>query len=332
MLKSCSPSYTIKQDSLDAIREYWHPTEDRLDWNCLFVLPAWLQLWKKHFGNASRLFIVTIRHAGRPIGIAPLWAQDKTVRLIGESEVCDYLDFVVVAEKAPEFYRLLLDYLKREGIARLQVAPVRSDSSVFAALLPVAEEMGCKIVREPIGVSFALELPSSWDHYLELLSGKERHEIRRKFRRLYEAGDIRYRAVDEISAVRSATETFIALFRSNRRDKAAFMNQQMNLFFHDLALELARDGILRLFFLELGGKAIASVMCFDYRSTMYLYNNGYDLRYRALSPGLLCKVLSIKESIQSGKKTYDLLKGSEAYKHRLGGKPIPLYRCDIDLQ
>jgi len=43
-------------------------------------------------------------------------------------------------------------------------------------------------------------------------------------------------------------------------------------------------------------------------------------------------VLSIKESIQSGKKTYDLLKGSEAYKHRLGGKPVPLYRCDIGIQ
>ena len=86
-----------------------------------------------------------------------------------------------------------------------------------------------------------------------------------------------------------------------------------------------------MIFLEIDGNPIAAVMCFNYQSTVYLYNNGYDRRYRSLSAGLLCKLLSIKESIQSGKKTYDLLKGSEPYKHRLGGKPIPLYRCDIGI-
>jgi CelD/BcsL family acetyltransferase involved in cellulose biosynthesis len=93
---------------------------------------------------------------------------------------------------------------------------------------------------------------------------------------------------------------------------------------------MAGDRIVKLSFLEIDGNPVAGVMCFDYQSTVYLYNNGYDGRYRSLSVGLLSKLLSIKESIQSGKKTYDLLKGSEPYKHRLGGKPIPLYRCDIE--
>jgi CelD/BcsL family acetyltransferase involved in cellulose biosynthesis len=248
MLKIPNPSYTIKPETLDAITGYRYRSEDRLKWNCLFMLPAWLKLWRQHFGKGSQPLIVSIHHEGRPIGIAPLWLQDKTARLIGESKVCDYLDFVVVPEKAPEFYHILLDYLKREGISRLQLAPLRPDSSVFLHLLPVAEEMGCTIRYDAIDVSFELELPTDWDSYLDLLSGKERHEIRRKFRRLYAAGDIRYRAVDKTSAIESEMETFIALFRSNRRDKAAFMNQQMNAFFHDLAVELARDGILKLFF------------------------------------------------------------------------------------
>jgi hypothetical protein len=64
---------------------------------------------------------------------------------------------------------------------------------------------------------------------------------------------------------------------------------------------------------------------------MYLYNNGYDGRFSSLSVGLLSKVISIKESIQIGKKKYDFLKGAEEYKHRLGGKPVPLYRCQIKL-
>ena len=332
MLKVSDTSYTIKQVTMDTLMGYWHQTEYPLHWNCLFVLPAWLKIWLRHFGNGAEPYVLSIRHQDRPIGIAPLRRQDKTVRLMGEGRVCDYLDFVIAPEKAAEFYRLLLDHLKREGISRLKLAPLRPDSSVFGYLLPVAEKMGCKIEYESIDVSFELALPTSWDNYLDLLSTKERHEIRRKFRRLYQAGDINYRAVDEISAVRSEMQTFLTLFRSNRREKAEFMNDQMDSFFKDLAADLAKDWILKLFFLEIGGKPIASVMCFDYQSTRYLYNNGYDQRYRSLSAGLLCKVLSIKESIQSGKKTYDLLKGSEAYKHRLGGKPVPLYRCDIVIQ
>ena len=62
---------------------------------------------------------------------------------------------------------------------------------------------------------------------------------------------------------------------------------------------------------------------------MYLYNSGYDPRYGELSVGLLCKVLSIKNSIESGRKRYDFLKGAEPYKYHLGGKEVPLSRCRI---
>jgi len=46
---------------------------------------------------------------------------------------------------------------------------------------------------------------------------------------------------------------------------------------------------------------------------------------------LISKVMCIKESIQRGKKRFDFLKGAEAYKYRLGGKEIPLYRSRIVL-
>jgi CelD/BcsL family acetyltransferase involved in cellulose biosynthesis len=93
--------------------------------------------------------------------------------------------------------------------------------------------------------------------------------------------------------------------------------------------ELAKEQILKLFFLDLNGLPVAAVMCFEYNSTMYLYNNGYDQRHRAVSVGLLSKVLNIKASIKRGIRKYDFLKGDEEYKHRLGGKQMPLYRCRI---
>ena len=102
-------------------------------------------------------------------------------------------------------------------------------------------------------------------------------------------------------------------------------------FFRGLSEALNEAQILKLFFLDLDERPVAATMCFNYHSTMYLYNNGYDKRFGSLSPGFLGKVFSIKESIHSGKKTYDFLKGAEVYKRRLGGQPIQLYRCLIEL-
>jgi CelD/BcsL family acetyltransferase involved in cellulose biosynthesis len=70
-------------------------------------------------------------------------------------------------------------------------------------------------------------------------------------------------------------------------------------------------------------------MCFEYNDCIYLYNSGYDPRYTSLSAGLLSKVLAIKDSIERGVKRFDFLKGAETYKYHLGGKEVPLYRCQI---
>ena len=324
-------SYTVESETLESVFTHWQRTANFLPWDCLFVLPVWLKPWWDNFGHNSALYLLSIRREGRIIGIAPLQRADDTVRLIGDENVCDNLDFIVAPENSADFYRILLNHLKQDGVKRLELEPVRQDSSVMAQLLPMAEKTGCRISYEGQDVSFELALPGSWDDYLALLRGKERHEIRRKLRRLYEAGPISYRLVDDASSVKEEMETFLELFRSNRADKAEFMNDQMVSFFKKLAESLKEAQILKLFFLDLDKKPIAATMCFNYHETMYLYNNGYEKRFGSLSVGLLGKVLSIKESIQSGQKTYDFLKGAEVYKGRLGGQPIQLYRSLIEL-
>jgi CelD/BcsL family acetyltransferase involved in cellulose biosynthesis len=182
-----------------------------------------------------------------------------------------------------------------------------------------------------VDATMVLDLPASWDMYLRQLTGKQRHEVRRKFRRLEEAGRVALRTVDDATAVSSAMDTFLTLFKKNRTDKARFMTDQMASYFHALAIELASARIMKLFFLLLDDAVVAAVMCFDHDETFHLYNNGYDESYHVLSVGLLSKLFTLKESIQLGKKRYDFLKGTEVYKHRLGGKRISLYRCRVSL-
>ncbi len=324
-------SYTVESENFDNVFAHWQRSDGNLPWNCLFVLPVWLKTWWQHFGGDAALCLLSARHEGRTIGIAPLQRRGDTVRLIGDHNVCDNVDFIVAPQHATEFYHCLVNHLKQEGVKRLELEPVRRDSSVIAQLIAVAEKRGCRFSYADIDVSYELNLPDSWDEYLSMLRGKERHEIRRKLRRLNDAGQINFRLVDNARSMKEDMEIFLDLFRSNRSDKAEFMNDQMVAFFRGLAEALNEVRILRLFFLELDQIPVAATMCFDYRSTMYLYNNGYDKRFGSLSVGVLSKVLSIKESIQSGIQTYDFLKGAEGYKQRLGGQPYQIYRCVIEL-
>ena len=324
-------SYAVESENLDDIFAHWQHADDLLPWNCLFVLPVWLKTWWQNFGRGATLYLLTVRHEGRTIGIAPLQRRDDTVRFIGDKNVCDNLDFIVDPNSAADFYHRLITYLKQDGVKRLELEPVRRDSSVMTHLLAVAEETGCRYSYADDEVYYALNLPGRWDDYLSMLRGKERHEIRRKLRRLKEAGQINFRMVENADSVSEEMEIFLNLFKSNRSDKAEFMNDQMVSFFKGLAASLNEARILRLFFLDLDKIPVAATMCFYYRSTMYLYNNGYDNRFASLSVGLLGKILSIKESIQSGLQIYDFLKGAEGYKQRLGGQPYQLYRCVIEM-
>jgi CelD/BcsL family acetyltransferase involved in cellulose biosynthesis len=148
---------------------------------------------------------------------------------------------------------------------------------------------------------------------------------------LEEAGKIGYRIVEDPAAVKEEIEIFFDLFKMSRNDKENFMTAEMASFFRCLTQTLAEENMLKLFFLDFNDAPAAAVICFDYNSGVYLYNNGFDINFSSLSVGILSKVFSIQNSIENGKQKYDFLKGAESYKSHLGGKELSLYQCEIQL-
>jgi CelD/BcsL family acetyltransferase involved in cellulose biosynthesis len=324
-------TFTVTEETFDSLASYWLNPGYPLEWDCLFVLPGWLKVWWGVFTNGSAPYLSAVRDKDKLVGIAPLLVEGEEARFIGDPDVCDYQDFIVAPGRGQEFFETIIYHLRQQGIRSLDLHSVRADSKVLTELVAVAERLACEVFVESEDVTLELDLPASWDEFLSNLNGKQRHEVRRKLRRLHEAGEIKYRVVEDVKEVMDEMETFLALFGLSRSDKATFMTSQMANYFRSLAETMAKVNLLKLFFLDLDGNPAAAVMCFDYNSTMYLYNNGYDGRFSSLSVGLLSKVISIKESIQIGIKKYDFLKGREEYKHRLGGKPVALYRCQVKL-
>ena len=318
----------LTHEEMNAI---WRDPQSGLQWDCLFMLPAWIKPWWDVFGDGNPLRLLVSGKNGAPLGIAPLKLQGETASFLGSADVCDYQDFIVAPGRETEFYKFLFDDLQERGVTRLELNSVRPDAAAVR-LVAAARRAGYRIEREADDVSVIASLPDSWEAYLSELTGKQRHEIRRKLRRLHEAGSVSYRVTENRTDLRDDLPAFLHLFKTSRSDKAAFMTSQMERFFTALVESLSPENIIKLYFLELEGKPTAAALCFEFESTTYLYNSGYDPRYRSLSVGLLSKAFSLNDSIERGRRQFDFLKGGEAYKYRLGGMPMQLHRYRIDLQ
>ncbi len=324
-------SYTVSDVSLENLSSLYTDSKQNLNWSSVFITPVWLQVWWQVFGTETDLFIREVRDDDKLIGVAPLMVKENTAYFIGGTDVCDYLDFIISPGRGNEFFTALLDDFINSGIRQLDLKHVRPDSTVYRYLVNTARDRGYQVECPAEDVSVEMELPTTWEEYLEVLNSKQRHEVKRKLRRLSEAGEINYRLIDDISAVPDFMDQFFKMFTESRTDKAEFLTKQREAFFRTLVDNISEAGLLRLGILELDGRGMASIICFDYNNSIYLYNSGYDPEYNYLSVGLLSKVLCIQKSIEAGRRKFDFLKGAEAYKYHLGGKEIPLYRCEISI-
>lgn len=322
-------SFIVTQESFASIAACWNNPHSSLTWDSVFVLPSWLKVWWHEFQPDAELYLAAVREEANIIGIAPLKISGSQASFIGSVDVCDYQDFMIKPAKEHDFFLTLLADLKRRGVTSLKLEHVRPESTTMTALLPLLQSQGLQGVARQDDVSVEMDLPSSWEEYLENLSGKQRHEVRRKLRRLNEAGKWEYTETSQ--ATPELMATFFKLFITSREEKARFLTNRMTSFFKSVAEEIAALGILRLGMLKIEGTLVAMFLGFNYHDALYLYNNGYNPAYSEFSVGLLAKVFGIRESIRQGLKKWNFLKGNEPYKYELGGKAIPLYSCQINL-
>jgi CelD/BcsL family acetyltransferase involved in cellulose biosynthesis len=334
--------WTLYRDEsgFDELREEWNDLLARSRFNTIFLTWEWQATWWRHLGRErGPLYILAARDAGRLVAIAPLYLSDdagQVLQVVGCVEVSDYLDLIIEAGREEAVYVDFLGWLEGPDAPQWDVVDLcnQPDASLSHTLLPqIAEQRGyaaevfqedvCPVIALPQGTG-----PDAWDAYLETLEKKERHEIRRKLRRLArEAPDAVIRFVDDGEDLPAAVDAFIALHRHSRADKHSFMTEQMQAYFRAIAEVLAAKGWLQLSFLEVDGSAVATYFCFDYEQAILVYNSGYDpAGVPQLSPGWVLLSRVIQRAIELGRGRFDFLQGDEDYKHRFGGVDEPVHR------
>lgn len=355
--------WTLYRDEsgFDALKDEWNGLLKRSRFDTIFLTWEWQTTWWRHLGrNRGPLYILAGRDGERLVAIIPLYLQEdggKVLQVVGCIEVSDYLDLIMEAGREEEVYEDFLGWLAGPDAPPWDSVDLCNQPGVSLShtrLPELAEAAGyaVEVFQEDVCPIITLPRPgeggvaAAWEAYLEKLDKKERHEIRRKLRRLErEAPDAEIRFVDGNGQSRAdlpaAVDAFIGLHRNSRSDKHAFMTPEMQAYFRAIAEALAERGWLQISFLEIGGQAVASYFCFDYGPVgdddghdaardILVYNSGYDpTNAPQLSPGWVLLGRVIEHAIRLGRRHFDFLQGDEDYKHRFGGVDTPVFRTII---
>lgn len=267
-----------------------------------------------------------------PVGIVPLMLdrveRDVRIRFVGGDDLTDYLGPIVAdGEHLPAIADAVVSFLLEEvgGWSYFDAKCMPVPFGFAEWLAEAADRAGLEFRIDQNEVSAILPLPTTFEEYLAGLPRKDRHELRRKMRRLERDAPDAIFTIATPETLEGDLKTFIDLHRASEGTKGRFMGPERERFFGKVARTFSALGMLHLHFLEVGGRRIASTLSFEYEETIYLYNSAFEKHTASLSPGLNLVAEMIRRGTETGIRRLDFLRGPERYKFDLGGQPIPLH-------
>jgi CelD/BcsL family acetyltransferase involved in cellulose biosynthesis len=166
-------------------------------------------------------------------------------------------------------------------------------------------------------VCLSIELPGSWDEYLNTLSPNNRQKIRRLLRKTDAAEDFRITLSAEHNV--DAYLTLLLDFWKIKwaPSKGPEKIDQIARNNHLMLTRSAENGTLFLPVFWHGDRPVAALASLvdTCKKSLLFFIAGRDEAYREMPAGYLLHAYSIRHAIAQGFATYDFLKGDEPYKY-----------------
>ena len=325
---------SVRWESLAALSEEWPDLFNAATTQSIFLSLPWQTAWAMNCcGGPEHHTVLAVRRDsdGSLRGIAPLHCENAAVTFGLDYNVTDYQDILSHPGEEEVVWDAVLEYGAEDGWSSIELTGLRDDSPSTQILETHTERHGWRAERSVWDVSPYVVLPDTWDDHVQGLSKKDRHELRRKLRRLEASGEAEYRVIDaQQDELPAALDEFVSLMGMSSEAKSEFLTPERRSFLDTLTHNMAAADSLRLAFLDVGGKPVSATMSFVDDQRLLLYNSGYDPEYARLSVGLLLKAYGVRAAIEQGLREYDFLRGNEAYKYDLGGGDRLLYRWRLD--
>jgi CelD/BcsL family acetyltransferase involved in cellulose biosynthesis len=302
------------------------------DWEGLFAAdseatpfssPGWAHAWLRHWPGARRPWIVAVRDGGRLVGLAPLIIRQRgpfrTLTELGK-EPGNYWDTLALPELRADVTRAVAEEIVRRrrdwDLLLLRCLPPGS------ATEPALTGAGLRVRPRPPLPYPGIELPESFDEYLDALPRRRRKDLRRHLRRLDE-GELEIRHVREAEELPEVIERWqdIRLRWWEERGKRMHVqhrSKQFRDFVKELAVLLVPAGLAEVWELRLDGRVVGVEVNLVDSRVFYAWMGAYEPDVAQLGLGKVAIGASIRSSIVAGRRYYDLMVGDEPYKYWYG--------------
>jgi CelD/BcsL family acetyltransferase involved in cellulose biosynthesis len=296
---------------------------------------AYQQAWWQNLQppDSELASVITRDDAGRLTAIACLYITDQgVVHFNGCVEETDYLDLIAEARHAQDAWSAVFNCLESEAYPpwrSLELCNIPAISPSRAVLPRLAQGFDFLLVESIDEVCPVIQLPGTFDAYLESLDSKQRREVQRKLRRARGA-EANLQIIGPESDLRQAVDDFLDLLGGSTFEKRDWLHENRRSLFHAVAAAAQEAGTLQLMFMVVDGRKAAGLFNFDYADRIWVYNSGLDpTAFGSLSLGVVLTANAIQWAIENGRSEFDFLRGSETYKYRFGAQDSTIYRLQI---
>lgn len=318
-------------DAFDALAPQWRALHDACG-RSVFQSYEWNRAWWRAFGADRRqsLHIVTLRHGGELIAIAPFFEEKahvagvlplRTLRWIGAG-MNDYQDVLVAPERADAAFAALAEHVAAAGAEVLSLNDMPEEGAATSSFTSALRAAGFAGELEAGAPCPRLLLKPTWDDTLAAMKpshAKRIAYIDRKLKRNFKVAV----EVATLDTLDKDFDQFVEMHQARwtADGQPGVMSTPRMIGFHrDFMRALAERGWLSLSFLALDGKRVAANYAFKRSGVLEFYLSGAadDDAARKFAPGILLHVYNIQALIAEGGSVYDFLRGDERYKYELG--------------
>jgi CelD/BcsL family acetyltransferase involved in cellulose biosynthesis len=307
-------------------------------WDCLasgnpFRRRAWLRSWWTAYGQDHTLFILQVNNReGDVIGFAPWYlerslSRGRVVRFLGTGEVCsDYMGVLATPEYGDQVVEALTDWLTHDAGGKLGSAiawdllDLNGVDAADRGMQRLAEQLaraGNHVHRRAGDSCWRIELPDTWEEYLQRLSKSHRKQVRRIERRYLDNGSAQLRTACRREHVVEAMSLLVDLHQQRRQSLSqpgCFASESFSTFLHGAVERLSADEAVELHWIELAGRPVAAELHLVGGDVTYAYQAGVLPEALEQEPGRIMNVAVLKHNIQQGQAAFDFLRGDEPYK------------------
>ena len=328
----------------DALEPEWNDLLSRCRRASFFCTFEWLRPWWRHHRTEDdSLHLITVREAGRLMGIAPMFRRQT--RILGVL-VLDQVMFIGDGSGDSEYLDIVTDDTATDAVLDHILARLASDESgwqvarfslmnrespTVAALRRMARSRELSLSSQLFSC-LRVPLADSWDVYLKAVGKRQRRTIRSGLRWLSTNDTATVEICKDDVELSERLESLFALHEARwtgAGQRGAFSDSRRRDFYRDLASELLKSRRLRLYSLRYEGSLVAHEFDFEHAAILYCLQMGFDSSLRDMSVGTVLRSYVLRDCVERGIRGYDFLAGDDAYKKRWKPSEIPCLHITV---